>query len=106
MNVEAIVKVGTAVIALIGAVITYIIIPYIKSKTTAEQQKNIKFWVKVAVNAAEQIFQEKSQGQQKKQYVINFLFKQGIQISMEQLDLLIEATVLELNKDIKIDAGA
>ncbi len=82
------------------------IIPYIKSKTTAEQQENIKFWVKIAVNAAEQIFQEKNRGQQKKQYVINFLETQGIKISIEQLDPLIEAAVLELNKDIKIDAGA
>ena len=43
-----------AVFALIAAVITVIVIPYIKSKTTAQQQAEINAWVKIAVSAAEQ----------------------------------------------------
>ena len=46
-----------AVFALIAAVITVIVIPYIKSKTTAQQQAEINAWVKIAVSAAEQILQ-------------------------------------------------
>ena len=45
-----------AVFALIAAVITVIVIPYIKSKTTAQQQAEINAWVKIAVSAAEQIY--------------------------------------------------
>ncbi|KXG78304.1 phage holin, LLH family [Thermotalea metallivorans] len=105
MDGDVIVKIGTAVIALIGAIITYIVIPYIKSKTTIEQQKNAEFWVKIAVSAAEQIYRQPGLGEKKKQYVINFLQKQGIKITMEQLDILIESAVLELNKNVKL-AGA
>jgi LL-H family phage holin len=99
MQGDTIVKVGTAVIALVGAVITYIIIPYFKTKTTSEQQKNIEFWVKIAVTAAEQMFRESGQGEKKKQYVIDFLDRQGIKITMSQLNILIEAAVHELNKN-------
>ena len=45
-----------AVAALIAALITAFLVPYIKSKTTAEQQKEINAWVKIAVAAAEQIY--------------------------------------------------
>ena len=44
-----------AVAALIAALITAFVIPYIKSKTTAEQQKEINAWVKIAVAAAETV---------------------------------------------------
>ena len=45
-----------AVFALLAAIITAIVIPYIKSKTTASQQAEINAWVKIAVTAAEQIY--------------------------------------------------
>lgn len=99
MNGEAFVNIGTAVIALIGAIITYVIVPYINSKTTEKQRDNAKFWVQVAVGAAEQIYKEKGQGKLKKKYVLNFLNSKGINIDDEQLDVLIEAAVYELNKN-------
>lgn len=98
MNSDAVVQIGTVIIALIGAVITYIIVPYFKSKTTKEQRESIAFWVRVAVNAAEQIYDEKGQGKVKKEYVIKFLSDKGITLTLEQLDVLIEAAVYELNK--------
>ncbi len=99
MSNEAIVQIGTILIALIGAIITYIIIPYIKSKTTGEQFRNIEYWVKVAVSAAEQIFNQPGMGEKKKRYVINFLQDLGIKITIEQLEILIEAAVHEINKN-------
>ena len=45
-----------AVVAVVCAVVTCVLIPYIKSKTTTEQQKEINAWVKIAVSAAEQIY--------------------------------------------------
>lgn len=98
MNNDVIIQVGTVIIALIGAVITYIVIPYIKSKTTSEQYKAIEFWVRVAVQAAEQLFSQPGMGEKKKEYVINFLSDKGIKVTMEQLNALIEAAVHELNK--------
>ena len=45
-----------AAAALVAAVITAVVIPYIKSRTTAQQQAEINAWVKIAVTAAEQIY--------------------------------------------------
>lgn len=98
MNSEAIIQIGTIIIALIGAAITYVVVPYVKSKTTSEQYKMIEFWVRVAVQAAEQLFNQPGMGEKKKQYVLNFLSDKGIKMTMEQLDALIEAAVQELNK--------
>lgn len=98
MDNQAITQIGTVVIALIGAIITYIVIPYIKSKTTVEQQKTVEFWVRIAVNAAEQIFGNPKMGQAKKEYVLKFLQDKGFDVSEKDLDTLIEAAVLELNK--------
>jgi len=97
MDNNAVIEIGTIIIALIGAIITYIVVPYIKSKTTAEQYKNIEFWVEFAVKAAEQIFNQPGMGEEKKQYVIDFLTSKGINITIEELNILIEAAVQELN---------
>ena len=59
-----------AVLALVGAIITCVLVPYIKSKTTAEQQKEINAWVKIAVSAAEQIYKGQGRGEEKKAYVL------------------------------------
>ena len=45
-----------AIIALCAALITYKLIPWIKSKTTEQQQANLAAAAKIAVYAAEQIF--------------------------------------------------
>lgn len=98
MNNELIVQIGTIVIALLGALVTYVVIPFIRSKTTKEQRDNVSFWVSVAVSAAEMIFKEKGAGKAKKEYVWEFLVSKGIKITEEQLDALIEAAVYEINK--------
>lgn len=98
MTNNAILEVGTILISLISALVGYLLIPYLKSKTTTEQQQNIIFWVKVAVNAAEQIYKEKGQGKQKKEYVLEFLKSLGLKVTEEEAEILIEALVLEMNK--------
>ena len=94
MNIDIIVKV---LIPILGAIITYLIVPFIRQKTTKEQRENIYFWVGVAVSAAEQIYKEKGQGKLKKEYVVDFLIAKGVNITIEELDVLIEAAVKELN---------
>lgn len=85
-----------AVFALVAAVITAIIIPYIKSKTTANQQEQINTWVKIAVTAAEQIYVGSGRGEEKKAYVINWLKNHSITLDESKLDALIESAVYEL----------
>lgn len=86
-----------AAAALVAAVITAVVIPYIKSRTTAQQQAEINAWVKIAVTAAEQIYRGSGRGEEKKAYVINWLREHGITVDEAKLDALIEAAVYELN---------
>lgn len=89
-----------AAFALIAAVITAIVIPYIKSKTTAQQQAEINAWVKIAVSAAEQIYNGSGRGEEKKAYVLNWLAEHGITLDEARIDALIEAAVYELKRGV------
>lgn len=94
MNIDIVTKI---IIPILGAIITYVLVPFFKSKTTKEQRDNIYFWVKIAVQAAEMIYAEKGQGKLKKQYVLEFLTSKGINITSAELDMLVESAVKELN---------
>lgn len=51
-----------------------------------------------AVWAAEQLFKKNDQtGEKRKEYVINYLSNKGVKLTIEDLDVLIEAAVRELN---------
>lgn len=85
-----------AVLTLVMTLITSILVPYIRSKTTAQQQDTIKMWVDIAVMAAEQLYKGSGRGAEKKQYVIEFLTKQGFKVDIAAIDALIESAVFEL----------
>lgn len=89
-----------AVMALAAVVITLYLVPWIKSKTTKEQRESINVLVKIAVQAAEQIFAGTGRGEEKKAYVMDFLAKKNLKIDMAELDKLIEAAVLAVNKGV------
>ncbi len=92
-----------AAFALIAVVITAIVIPYIKKKTTVAQQEAINNWIRIAVAAAEQIYVGSDRGVEKKAHVIAFLKSKGITFDMESVDAMIEAAVYELtNGFIKV----
>lgn len=88
-----------AVVALIGVVITCIVIPYIRSKTTAQQREELNAWIKIAVAAAEQLYQGSGRGEEKKQYVLEWLEDHNITVDEDRIDALVEAAVYELTKD-------
>jgi len=71
---------------------------YIKKKIDVTQLDKITYWVEVAVRSAEQIFRETGMGENKKQYVINFLKSKGLNINVNELDNLIEAVVYEMKR--------
>ena len=89
-------QVVVALIGLISVIITTVVVPYYKSKTTKEQRDNIAFWTKLAVEAAEKIFKEAGQGKAKKEYVKQFLADHGIHLDETQLDVVIESAVLQM----------
>jgi LL-H family phage holin len=98
----------TAIIeVLAGVVITLIstkVIPYIHSKVDQEQLEFIKSVVKIAVKAAEQLF-EKAQGAEKLEYAMNMVLsalkEKGIEINKDLLRSYIEAAVLELHRALE-----
>ena len=79
-----------AIIALIAAIITYKVIPWIKAKTTNEQQNMLRAAVKTLVFAAEQIYGA-GKGSEKLDFVVKQLEKQGFTVN----HLEIEAAVGE-----------
>ena len=87
-------------LAVLGALVTCILIPYIKSKTTAEQQKNLMDWVRIGVQAAEMLYKH-GNGAEKLQYVIDFLESKGFKIELDEIQPIIESAVLELKADGK-----
>ena len=88
-----------AIVGLCAAIITTFVVPYIKSKTTLEQQTQINEWIKIAVSAAEQVYDGPGQGDKKKAYVLTWLASHGIAIDEDKLDAMIEAAVYELTNN-------
>ena len=99
-------SIANAVIALIAAIITAFVIPWIRSKTTAAQFEKIKMWVTVAVEAAEQLYKTSKieEGQRKEEatkLVYQFIEAAGIEIDDDLkkiVDGAIEAAVFALPK--------
>lgn len=89
------------IITVLVAVITVFIIPWIKTKVSAEDMAEIMKWVKIAVQAAEMIYKESGMGAQKKAYVESFLKDLHISYDSQKIDNLIESAVLELKKEIQ-----
>lgn len=82
-----------AVIMLIAGVISVFLIPWIKGKVEAQKLEQIMSWVKIAVNAAEQIYTESGMGETKKRYVLNFLKSKGFTVDTVSVDAMIESVV-------------
>jgi LL-H family phage holin len=85
-------------ITIAGLAITYYLVPFLKKKVGEKKFDEIYNLVAIAVNAAEQIFNQPNMGEKKKEYVIKFLEEKGIDITDEQIDALIEAVVYEINR--------
>lgn len=88
-----------AVIALIAALITAFVIPWVKRNTTAKDREEFLKWVEIAVAAAEQLFHT-TQGKEKKTYVVQFLQEQGVTFSEAEIDAAIEGAVLKLHREL------
>ena len=98
-------KIIEIIITLILALVSTFLIPYIKSKTTVSQQKEIGAWVKIAVAAAEQIYVGSGRGEEKKAYVLKWLEEHGIYVDTGKLEAFIEAAVYGLKTEVSGDAA-
>ena len=93
-------QIVVAVIGLLTAILTTIVVPYIRQKTTQAKWDNAMYWVKLAVEGAEKIYKDQGLGQVKKEYVEKFLIEHNIKLDEEQLDIAIEAAVLQMQAAI------
>ena len=90
------------VMAILTAVLTFVLIPWIRSKTDTEQRQELADNIKIAVQAAEQLYTGSGKGTEKKLYVRKWLADRGVNFEdgevWNAMDAMIESAVLELKK--------
>lgn len=85
-----------AVIALLAAIITYKFIPWIKAKTTNEQQKLMQATVRTLVFAAEQLYGAGS-GDAKLEFVVSQLEDRGFTADPVEIEAAIKENLEALH---------
>lgn len=101
MNFD-ITEIVECIIALLSAIITALVIPYVKNKLGKSKYETLQMWVRVAVEAAEQLFGSKT-GKDKKDFVVSFLLSKGIVFDIDDVTAMIESEVYKLrsSKEVK-----
>ncbi len=95
-----------AAIALIGAILTYRVIPYLKEKMTDSQFARTMAAVNVAVYAAEEIYRE-GHGAEKLKYAQTYLRSKGYEVDIEEIKAAVKKMrVAEENSMAFDDLGA
>lgn len=87
-----------AVIALIVALITYKVIPWIKAKTTESQQAVLMATVRTLVYAAEQLYGA-GKGDEKLQYVKQKLEEKGFDVDIDAIEAAVKEITIEITKE-------
>lgn len=87
-----------AILALLAALVTYKLIPWIKSKTTAEQQALLTATVKTLVYAAEQLYGA-GKGEEKLAYVKQKLEEKGFDIDVDAIEAAVKEVTIEIAKE-------
>lgn len=96
-----------AVLVLLATVVTVFVIPWLKSKKTAEQVatieqqvKTIVSWVTTAVQAAEIIFKGTGLGEDKKNYVLSLIKTQCELVGFTFNEDLIAAQIEQIGQNL------
>ena len=85
-----------SLIAACAALITAVVIPYIRAKYANEDVNSLLAWVEIGVKAAEQLYRD-TDGPLKKAYVLEFLASKGYCVDDTEVEQAVEAAVLELH---------
>ena len=87
-------------IMIVAALITRYVIPWLKAKTQNETMQSLVDLVTQAVLAAEQVHNSQTGAERKlivTKFIKEILLQKNINISDEEIDMLIEAAVKEMN---------
>lgn len=85
-----------ALLTLVAAIITSVLVPYLKEKYGEERLKAVKTWARAAAAAAEEIYKGEGLGKDKLEYVLAFLEERGFGVDRESLRKIVEAELYEL----------
>lgn len=88
------------IITLAVSLITAFLLPYLKTKFTAEKISSAYEVIKILVNAIEQTTKVSGQGAKKKAWVLERLQNYNIKIDESKVNELIEASVHEMNNAV------
>lgn len=95
-----------AIIGLLGTIITVVLVPYIKAKTTKKQRENTYILISKAAEAAEQLFKNiDPTGEKRRGFIVDYLNEKGITVDEYDLLMYRESAVFWINK-IKDENGA
>lgn len=97
---EKLFQIILALIPILGAIITGFVIPFIKEKIGTEKLAKYEYWATLAVKAAEMMWTETGCGENKKQYVVDFLNNmfnsKKVVITEQQIEILVESAVKQM----------
>lgn len=99
MSMIDLTPVAQALIALVAALMSAVVVPLLRSRVNAEELSEFLRWVEIGVAAAEQLYAV-TDGAKKKNYVLNFLKDKGYTSDMDDIENAIEAAVLRLHKEL------
>lgn len=91
-----------AILALLASLITYKLIPWIKARTTAEQQAMMRAAVKTLVFAAEQIYGA-GKGAEKLDFVVKQLAAQGFTVDRVEIEAAVAEHLNSIAGESKTD---
>lgn len=101
MSNEVISLIIKSLVLILSALITTVVIPYVKGKIGEDKYNEIKFYVEYAVRCAEQLYTPE-QWAEKKEYVMAYITRKaqelGIDMTEEDINVLIEGIVNEVKK--------
>lgn len=89
-----------AAVALLAALMTAFVIPWLKRNTTQKDREELLKWVEIAVAAAQQLYHQ-LEGEKRKEYVLDFLAGKGYDVHSAEVDSAIEAAVLKLHQQLE-----
>lgn len=100
MNEKLFLEIASAVISIAVALVTGLLIPYLKTKINSDKLQKLDYFIKMAVRCAEQLYTP-DQWKEKKEYVTNYITDVinttlKIKITPEELDALIEGAVNQI----------
>ena len=89
-------QIAVGLISLLATVLTMMVIPWLQAKVGTAKWERMILIIKVAVKAAEQLYQGSGKGEEKKAFVIAWLAERNIRFDEEAIAAAIEAAVFEL----------